>query len=78
MFTIFLDSAATMGAEIHPLVFNTNRGLIRFNVWDTTGQEKCGVLRDGYYIDGTCRASLSAYCLAEYEAEQQSDEIKII
>ena len=26
------------------------RGAIRFNVWDTAGQEKFGGLRDGYYI----------------------------
>ncbi len=41
---------ATLGAEVHPLVFSTNRGLIRFNVWDTAGQEKLGGLRDGYFI----------------------------
>jgi len=40
--------------EVHPLVFHTNRGLIRFNVWDTAGQEKFGGLRDGYYIQGQC------------------------
>jgi GTPase SAR1 family protein len=26
---------ATVGVEVHPLVFHTNRGPIRFNVWDT-------------------------------------------
>jgi len=41
---------ATLGVEVHPLVFNTTRGAIRFNVWDTAGQEKFGGLRDGYYI----------------------------
>lgn len=41
---------ATLGVEVHPLVFHTNRGPIRFNVWDTAGQEKFGGLRDGYYI----------------------------
>lgn len=41
---------ATLGVEVHPLVFNTSRGSIRFNVWDTAGQEKFGGLRDGYYI----------------------------
>ena len=40
--------------EVHPLVFHTNRGQIRFNVWDTAGQEKFGGLRDGYYIQGQC------------------------
>jgi hypothetical protein len=44
---------ATLGVEVHPLVFHTNRGPIRFNVWDTAGQEKFGGLRDGYYIQGT-------------------------
>jgi len=45
---------ATLGVEVRPLVFNTNRGPIRFNVWDTAGQEKFGGLRDGYYIQGQC------------------------
>ena len=40
--------------QVHPLVFHTNRGAIRFNVWDTAGQEKFGGLRDGYYIQGQC------------------------
>ena len=35
-------------------MFHTNRGAIRFNVWDTAGQEKLGRLRDGYYIQGQC------------------------
>merc|ERR1712178_264585 len=45
---------ATLGVEVHPLSFHTNRGQIRFNVWDTAGQEKFGGLRDGYYIQGQC------------------------
>ena len=28
--------------------FFTNRGEIKFNVWDTAGQEKFAGLRDGY------------------------------
>ena len=35
-------------------MFHTNRGAIRFNVWDTAGQEKFGGLRDGYYIQVGC------------------------
>ena len=35
-------------------MFHTNRGLIKFNVWDTTGEEKFGGLRDGYYIQARC------------------------
>ena len=49
-----LPPSATLGVEVHPLVFYTNRGPIRFNVWDTAGQEKFGGLRDGYYIQGQC------------------------
>lgn len=45
---------ATLGVEVHPLLFHTNRGQIKFNVWDTAGQEKFGGLRDGYYIQGQC------------------------
>jgi len=44
----------TLGVEVHPLVFYTNRGPICFNVWDTAGQEKFAGLRDGYYIQGEC------------------------
>ena len=39
---------------MHSLDFYTNMGRIRFNVWDTAGQEKFGSLRDGYYIQGQC------------------------
>merc|ERR1712025_693175 len=45
---------ATLGVEVHPLVFHTNRGPIKYNVWDTAGQEKFGGLRDGYYIQAQC------------------------
>lgn len=45
---------ATIGVEVHPIQFHTNRGLVRFNVWDTAGQEKFGGLRDGYYIKSDC------------------------
>lgn len=40
---------ATLGVEVHPLVFNTNYGQIKFNIWDTAGDEKFGGLREGYY-----------------------------
>ncbi|KJZ69088.1 GTP-binding nuclear protein GSP1 [Hirsutella minnesotensis 3608] len=45
---------ATLGAEVHPLGFSTNRGNIIFDVWDTAGQESFGQLRDGYYTNGQC------------------------
>jgi len=45
---------ATIGCEVRRLVFETNRGTLCFNVWDTAGQEHFGGLRDGYYIQGQC------------------------
>lgn len=45
---------ATVGAEVHPMPFTTNRGKILFNVWDTAGQEKFAGLRDGYFIQAHC------------------------
>ncbi|PRT53755.1 GTP-binding nuclear protein GSP1/Ran [Wickerhamiella sorbophila] len=45
---------ATQGVEVYPLGFHTNFGEIKFEVWDTAGQEKFGGLRDGYYINGQC------------------------
>jgi GTP-binding nuclear protein Ran len=47
-------TAATVGVAVHPLEFTTNCGPIRFDCWDTAGQEKFGGLRDGYYIHGQC------------------------
>ena len=40
---------ASLGVEVHPLVFDTNQGELRFNIWDVAGQEKFGGLRDGYF-----------------------------
>ena len=49
---MYMSISATLGVEVHPLLFHTSRGEIVFNVWDTAGQEKYGGLRDGYYIQG--------------------------
>lgn len=40
----------TLGVELHPVM----HGKIKFNIWDTAGQEKLGGLRDGYYINADC------------------------
>ncbi|KAK2959361.1 putative GTP-binding nuclear protein GSP2/CNR2 [Blattamonas nauphoetae] len=42
---------STIGVEVHPLVFQTNRGQVNLNVWDTAGQELYGGFRDGYYAN---------------------------
>ncbi|GBG79113.1 hypothetical protein CBR_g28828 [Chara braunii] len=44
----------TIGVQVRPLLFVTNRGRILFNCWDTSGQEKVGGLRDAYYVHGSC------------------------
>ncbi|CAD25345.1 GTP-BINDING NUCLEAR PROTEIN [Encephalitozoon cuniculi GB-M1] len=42
---------ATVGAVNHPVTFLDDQGnVIKFNVWDTAGQEKKAVLKDVYYI----------------------------
>jgi len=53
---------ATLGVEVHPMGFFTNHGQIKFNVWDTAGQEKLGGLRDGYYIGGHCGIIMFDVC----------------
>jgi GTP-binding nuclear protein Ran len=53
---------ATLGVEVHPMPFHTNKGQILFNVWDTAGQEKLGGLRDGYYIGGQCGIIMFDVC----------------
>lgn len=53
---------ATLGVEVHPMPFFTNHGQIKFNVWDTAGQEKLGGLRDGYYIGGHCGIIMFDVC----------------
>jgi GTP-binding nuclear protein Ran len=45
---------ATQGVEVNSLMFFTNYGPIKFNIWDTAGQEKLGGLREGYYIGADC------------------------
>jgi GTP-binding nuclear protein Ran len=42
----------TVGVEVHPLSFQTSRGLICLNIWDCAGQFRFAGLRDGYYISG--------------------------
>ena len=45
---------ATLGVEVHPLLFHTTCGPIKFIVSDVIGQEKHGQLRNGYYAGGQC------------------------
>jgi GTP-binding nuclear protein Ran len=40
---------ATLGVEVTPLIFKTNRGIIKYSIWDTAGQEKFGGLKSDYY-----------------------------
>src|SRR3989304_1127564 len=45
---------ATLGVEVQILNVNARGNAIRFNMWDTAGQEKFGGLRDGYYVQADC------------------------
>src|SRR3990167_11185522 len=45
---------ATLGVEVKPLMFHTNKGPIRFLVWDNAGQGKFGGQQDQYYTQGQC------------------------
>lgn len=41
----------TVGADVHPIEFNTEKGKVIFDVWDTAGQERyCGI-PSAYYIN---------------------------
>jgi GTP-binding nuclear protein Ran len=44
---------STSRVEVHPLRFHTNRGEIKFNVWDTARREKFGT-PPGFYVRGEC------------------------
>lgn len=44
----------TLGVEVHPLVFNTNKGFVQYNVWDCAGSDGLKGLADGYYINAHC------------------------
>ncbi|XP_010449020.1 PREDICTED: GTP-binding nuclear protein Ran-2-like isoform X1 [Camelina sativa] len=44
----------TVGVDVQPLEFFTNRGKIRFECWDTAGQEEYRGLKDAHYVQGQC------------------------
>ena len=43
-----------LGVEVHPLMFHTKRGPIKFNIWGMAGQEKSGGWKDGCDIQAQC------------------------
>lgn len=45
---------STIGVEVHPILFFTNYGPLRFNIWDTAGQDDYNSLGDRYYIASHC------------------------
>ncbi|KAI6208560.1 GTP-binding nuclear protein Ran [Aphelenchoides besseyi] len=48
------QQAATQGAEVHQLTFNTTRGQVRFEVWDVAGQEVVPQGHDSFYVQANC------------------------
>ena len=49
---------ATLGAEVHSLVFHTNRRPDKINVWDTAGSEKFGGLKDIGHPSPACHYNI--------------------
>lgn len=59
----------TLGVEVHPVYYNG----VRFNVWDTAGQEQFRGLYEGYFIEADVVLAfydltnkLSVKCIDEY------------
>jgi len=44
----------TQGVEVSSIIFSTNYGLIKFNIWDIAGLETLRGLKEGYYIGADC------------------------
>lgn len=44
----------TLGVEVHPITIKTSSGPVRFNVWDTAGQEQYAGLGEEYYRGADC------------------------
>ena len=44
----------TMSVDVRKLDFNTSKGPIEFECWDTAGQESFGGMRDLYYAGADC------------------------
>ncbi|KAK2961583.1 putative GTP-binding nuclear protein spi1 [Blattamonas nauphoetae] len=42
------------GVDVSTLQLDTSLGPVRFNIWDTSGQERDGDLSDGYYANAQC------------------------
>ena len=56
---------ATMGVEVSPITFNTNKGKIRLNIWDCAGDPELAGLEDGYWIRS--HAAFLMFDLTHYE-----------
>lgn len=55
MYNEFFDKhVPTMGVEVHPIAFKTNKGDVIFNVWDCAGDERFKGLGCGYYLGANC------------------------
>jgi GTP-binding nuclear protein Ran len=62
---------ATMGVEVHPLSFYSNKGQVILNTWDCAGQEKLRGEKEGYWtgsdaiivmFDVTSKTSFKSVC----------------
>ena len=47
------EYVATSNIEVHPLIFHTTRGPVKFDIWDI-GRKELGGLGEVYYIQSDC------------------------
>ncbi len=52
----------TFGIKVHPMLFHTTKGLIKFNIWDIACQRKLRGLWHAYYIGGQCGINMFDVC----------------
>ena len=57
----------TLGVDVVPYIINVNDTPVKFNIWDTAGQEKFIGLKDGYLIGADCAIVMVRDRLASFE-----------
>jgi GTP-binding nuclear protein Ran len=66
----------TLGVDVHPYIFNTNYGLIIFDIWDCAGDYKYRGIGSGYYIRS--HGAIIMYTDENNNCTHWEDEIKSV
>ena len=56
------ESISSLSAQFITKTIQVNNESIKFDIWDTAGQEKLACLRDGYYIGAHCAIIMFDVC----------------